>query len=66
MICLIVRSMRLSNEIVYLKLKGLIIVMFYNIEGKKYKGGTLMNHGIMTDQSEKYGDCVIFEFEPQI
>ena len=62
----IVSSMRPSNEIVYLKLKGLDPCNVYKIKGKKYKGSTLMNRGIMIDRSERYGDCVLFELDAEI
>ncbi len=62
----VVRTMRPSNEIVYLKLKGLDPCIVYNIKGKKYKGSTLMNHGIMIERSERHGDCVLFELDAGI
>ena len=57
----VVKTARPSNEVVYLKLKGLNPVVKYNVDGKIMSGRTLMNHGIVIDTSEHDGDCRIIK-----
>lgn len=57
----VVKTARPSNEIKFLKLKGLEKDENYDVNGKKYSGNTLMNHGIMIEDKEFDGLNYIFE-----
>lgn len=57
----VVKTARLSNKIKFLKLKELDKDAKYDVNGKKYSGNTLMNHGIMIEDKEYDGLNLIFE-----
>lgn len=57
----VVKTARPSNEVVHLKLKGLNPVAKYNVGGKIMSGRTLMNHGIIIDDTEHDGNCRIIK-----
>ena len=59
----VVKEARPSNEIVYVKLKGLNENDKYIVNGKIKSGRTLMNYGICVSNYEHDGDNMIFELE---
>lgn len=59
----VLKEVRPANEAIYLKLKGLDENAKYTINGEIKSGRTLMNYGIVIDNTEIDGDNMIFELE---
>ena len=59
----VLKEVRPANEAIYLKLKGLDENAKYTINCEIKSGRTLMNYGIVIDNTEIDGDNMIFELE---
>ncbi len=60
-VCYVVIKAQPSNEILYLRLKGLGSETKYSVGERTVTGRTLMNFGIVIDSNEKDGDHRLFE-----